>query len=190
MYVVFQAISPLINEMLNMEFFQLLFPFLLALAIFYGVLYFVFHAGERKMPKSAIGLISIILAFFVMLYASWNPSILAFFTSLSGATLILGSGILIIAVLLGLIGFNIEGLTTGSGWSKWVFILGIIALGILIFFGAGGSVLGLVPPELTTNGQFLTAVFVIIIIALAVWFLSREDGGGGGAGSQGQKPSG
>jgi hypothetical protein len=168
----------LTQNLQNMGFFLYLFPFLLALAIFYGILYWVFYDKEKpKLPKSAIALISMILAFFVMLYSSWNTMIVQFFANLSGAGLIVGSGILFIAILLGLMGFNIEGLTgKEAGRSKWVFLIGVIVIGIMIFFGAGGASFGLIP-EWSNNGEFLTALFVIAIIGLAVWWLGSEDKG-------------
>ncbi len=165
----------------SMGFFLYLFPFLLALAIFYGILFWVFHSGEKpKLPKSAIALISIILAFFVMLYSSWNTTIVAFFANLSGTGLIVGSGILFVAILLGLMGFNIEGLTKAEtmGRGRWVFIIGVVIIGILIFFGAGGASFGLIP-DWSSNSEFLTALFVIAIIALAVWWLGSENNGKG-----------
>ena len=167
----------LTQSMENMGFFLYLFPFLLALAIFYGILYWVFCSGDsKKLPKSAVALISIILAFFVMLYSSWNTTIMYFFANLSGAGLIVGSGILFIAILLGLMGFNIEKLTDKdySGRGRWVFIIGVLVIGVLIFFGAGGASFGLIP-SWSDNGEFLTALFVIAIIGLAVWWLGSED---------------
>ncbi len=182
MTVLFQVggVFPSITQnMQNMGLFLYLFPFLLSLAIFYGVLYWVFYDKEKpKLPKSAISLISIILAFFVMLYSSWNTMIVSFFANLSGAGLIVGSGILFIAILLGLMGFNIEKLTdtAHSGRGRWVFIIGVILIGILIFFGAGGSSFGLIP-DWSSNGEFITALFVIAIIGLAVWWLGSENNG-------------
>jgi hypothetical protein len=169
----------LTQNLQNMGFFLYLFPFLLALAIFYGILYWVFASGDKpKIPRSAIALISIILAFFVMLYSSWNTMIVQFMANLSGAGLIVGSGILFVAILLGLVGFNIEGLTgEAAGRGKWVFIIGVLVIGILIFFAAGGGSFGLIP-EWSNNGEFLTALFVIAIIGLAVWWLGNEGGGG------------
>ena len=166
--------NTIINTLGNLGVFVFVLPFLLALAVFYGVLHYVF--GD-KMPKSAIGMISLVMAFFVMLYASWNPAILSFLTNLTGATLIIGSGVLIIAILLGIIGFKVDMLTDKeyAGRGRWVFILALLVIGILVFFGAGGGVLGLVMPNFANNGTFLTAVFVIIVLALAVWWLASEE---------------
>jgi hypothetical protein len=161
------------QNMQNMGFFLYLFPFLLALAIFYGILHWTL---SDKMPKSAIALISILLSFFVMLYSSWNPMIVNFLANLSGAGLIVGSGILFVAILLGLVGFKISGLTEKgvAGKGMWVFIIGVMIIGILIFFGAGGSSFGLIP-SWSNNAEFMTAIFVVAIIALAVWWLGSED---------------
>jgi hypothetical protein len=172
------GVFPQITQNLqNMGFFLYLFPFLLALAIFYGVLQWAL--GDR-IQKSAITLISIILAFFVMLYSSWNAMIVTFMAQLSGAGLIVASGLLFVAILLGLVGFKITDLTSdkvAGGKGRWVFILGILLIGILIFFGAGGGLFGIIP-SWSSNGEFLTALFVIAVIGLAIWWLGGENGGG------------
>jgi hypothetical protein len=168
------------QNMENMGLFLYLFPFLLALAIFYGVLHWTMYDAQKpKLPKSAITLISIILAFFVMLYTSWNTMIVTFFASLSGAGLIVATGILFVAILLGLVGFDIKGLTdenTAGKKGRWVFIIGVLFIGILIFFGAGGGAFGLIP-NWSSNGEFLTVLFVIGIIGLAIWWLGNDDNG-------------
>ncbi|MBW1839255.1 MAG: hypothetical protein JRI49_04905 [Deltaproteobacteria bacterium] len=188
MTLLFQAGSVIpntLNTMENMGVFLYLFPFLLALAIFYGVLHWTL---EDRIPKSGISLISIILAFFVMLYSGLNQGIVDLLRNLSGAGLIVGSGILFAAILLGLMGFKISNLTSDAagGKFKWVFILGIIVIAILIFFGAGGSAFGLVP-ELSNQGELWTIVFFIIVIAIVMWWLG-EDGKSGGAPPAGGKP--
>ncbi|UCD07217.1 MAG: hypothetical protein JSW41_05330, partial [Candidatus Aenigmatarchaeota archaeon] len=118
--VLFQGglLQQMLQNMQYMGFFLYLFPFLLALAIFYGVL--SWSLGER-LPKSARGLVSIIIAFFVMLYSSWNVWIVTFFAEYFGAGLVLACGILVVAILLGLAGYKIEDLFKGT-YSKWVFI--------------------------------------------------------------------
>ncbi len=169
--VLFQAGGMLQQMLQNMEymgFFLYLFPFLLALAIFYGVL--TFALGER-LPKSARGLVSIIIAFFVMLYSSWNVWIVTFFAEYFGAGLVLACGILVIAILLGLAGYKIEDLFKER--LKWVFILGIIILAILVFVGAGAG--WLIPiPYWSTSSEIWTVVIFIIILALAMWWLGGE----------------
>ncbi|RLJ09496.1 MAG: hypothetical protein DRP15_03575 [Candidatus Aenigmatarchaeota archaeon] len=183
MVVLFQlgsAFPELLRNMEDLGFFLYLFPFLLALAIIYGVLTW---ALKDQLPKSARGLISIIFAFFVMLYSSWNEYIVTFFANLGGSGLIVGSGILFIVILLGLIGFDIKSLTgEKAGTSKWIFIFAIIIIGLLIFFGAGAGWLIEVPPWSTTS-EFWTVIFFIFILALVMWWMGQGEGGGGGGGS-------
>lgn len=163
------AFYNIVQNMQDLGFFLYLFPFLLALAIFYGVLKFVL--GD-KLPNSVIGLVSIIFSFFVMLYSSWNNMIVTFFANLGGMGLIVGSGLLFIIILLGLTGFKIHEVFSGT-LSKWAFVLTIIFIGILIFFGAGAGWLIKLPYWSTTE-EFWTVIFFIIIIALVVWWFGSE----------------
>ena len=165
------AWNTIMTELGNLGVFVFVLPFLLALALFYGVLMFVF---KDKMPKSAIGIISLVLAFFVMLYTSYNVMIASFFATLGGSALVVGSGILVAAIFLGLIGFKIENLTgEKAGKSKWFFIIGLIAIAILVTYGAGAQWLVPLPTGALTQ-QFQVAVFFIVILALAMWWLGGE----------------
>jgi len=174
------AFPQILQTLQGMGFFLYLFPFLLSLAIIYGVLTFAFGGEKKILPKSAIGLIAIIFSFFVMLYSSFNIGIVTFFANLTGAGLIVGSGILFVAILLGLVGFDIGKLTGGEGSSKWVWILGVMVIALLIFFAAGADQFGLVP-KWANSSEFLTLIFFVIVIALAMWWLGAAGEGRGGA---------
>jgi len=167
----FGGFSQIIQNMTNLGFFQFLFPFLLALAIFYGVLHM---ALGDKLPKSAVSLISLILAFFVMLFASANPGIVQFFQNISGIGLIVGTGILFIVILLGLTGFKISDLIIGKDKSdgERLLLLLIVIVGIIIFFGASTSQF---LPGVVIGSDFFTIIFFIVILAIVLWFLGRKD---------------
>ena len=160
----------LIINLQQMGAFQFLFPFLLALAIFYGVLS---YALQDKIKKGPVGLISIVLAFFVMLFASFNPGIVNFLAILSGTTGMVATAILMIAVLLGLAGFSLHEVFGGK-YSKWALVLVLIAIGILLFMGAGGTN---IMPSVFISSEITTAIIVIIIIAVAMWFMTEGEGG-------------
>ena len=162
----------LVISMQNLGMFQYLFPFLLALAIFYGAL--MWAAGER-LKKGPVGLISIVLSFFVMLYANTNPMIVGFFATLGGTTLIVASGILVIVVLLALAGFQLDKVFTGT-YSKWLLIFALILIGLIIYFGAGGGSFVNVP-SFFISSDFTAMIVVIAIIALAMWFMTKDDKG-------------
>ena len=160
----------LVISMQNLGMFQYLFPFLLALAIFYGILEW---AMKDRMKKGPVGLISIVLAFFVMLYANTNPMIVGFFANLGGTTLIVASGILVIAIFLGLAGFKLDEVFK-KGYMKWFFVFVVILIGLIVFFGAGGGYFFNVP-SFFISSDFTTVIIVIVIIALAMWFMTREE---------------
>lgn len=164
------ALSQILANAQSTGLFLYLFPFLLSLAIIFGAL--TYAAGDR-MPKSAISLIAIVFSFFVMLYSSWNPGIVEFFANLSGAGLIIGSGFLFLVILFGLLGFDTKELFKGDN-SKWIFIAVVIVIVGFIFVGAGGVSLGLIP-SWATGSDFATVIFFVIVIALAMWFMSRGD---------------
>jgi hypothetical protein len=176
------AFQILIQNMSRLGFFQFLFPFLLALAIVYGLLKWAM--GDR-LPKSAIGVISLIIAFFVMLYSSWNVMIVNFFAELSGTWLIIATGILFIIILLAMVGFKIENIFSGK-YSKWVLALLVIFIGIVIFFGAGGAWFINVPGW-TISSDFWTIIFFIIILAIVIFWLGQEGGSKEAAGGAGGK---
>jgi hypothetical protein len=187
--VLFQAggiISQMLQNMQSMGFFLYLFPFLLALAITYGAMHFAF--GER-LEKSARGLISIIIGFFVMLYSSWNVWIVEFFANYLGSSIVILTFILIVAIMLGLAGYRIEDLFKSR--ARWVFILGVIFIAAMVFFGAGAG--SLIPiPIWSTDAQLWTALLFIIILVIAMWYLSggAESKSGGNAGAAGGPPPG
>ena len=166
----------LVQNMSRMGFFQFLFPFLLALAIVYGLLT---YALKEQIPKSARALVSLIAAFFVMLYSSWNVMVVNFFANLFGPFLAVATGILVIVMLFALVGFKVETLTQGK-YSKWVLVLLMVFIGIVLFFGAGASYLINVP-GFAMNSDFFTVIFFIIILAVVMFWLSKEGEGSGSA---------
>ena len=165
------AFETLVQNMSRLGFFQFLFPFLLALAIFYGLLSW---ALKEQIPKTARGIISLILAFFVMLYSSWNVMIVNFFAMISGQFLIVATGIIFIVMLLAFTGTKPQDLMQGSK-AKWIVVLLIVFIGIVIFFGAGAAWLINVPG---IPSDFWTVLFFIVILAVMMFWMGQEEGGG------------
>ncbi len=181
MAILFQALpfsmQGLLQTFQNLGFFQLLFPFLLSLAIIYGVLSAVAGKGEKAwLPKSARGLIAIIISFFAMLFAAQNPSLVDFYTFLGGTGIIIASVILILIILLGMLGLRFEDLWDKSktGARHWVGVLAIVVIILVFFFGVLGSTTFGLPSWITSNDLWSIIVF-IIILALVFWWLGKED---------------
>ena len=164
----------IVNMINQFGFFLYLFPFLLALAIFWGILN---QFASDKLGKGPTALVSLILALFVMLFASFNPAIVGFFANLSGTGLIIGSGILLVIIFLGLAGVKLEEGTGAKHW-KTALVLFLILVAILAFLGAGAGQFGLFP-SFAGNPQFIAFLFFIVIIGLALWMMTNSGGEGG-----------
>lgn len=162
----------MLTSLVQMDFFQVLFPFLLALAIFYGVLRW---ATKDKIDKGPVALISIILSFFVMLYAKSIPGLSWMITQLSGSTLAVAVVILFVIVVLGLMGLKLEDLKKKE---SWVIILAVLVVLYIIFAGvwglAPGIILGI--PWLGGYTDIWTIILFIVIIAIAWHFMTKEGG--------------
>jgi len=178
------VLQQMIQNMMNLGFFQFLFPFLLALAIVYGLLSW---ALKEQFPPSARGLISLIIAFFVMLFSSWNYYVINFFATISGEFLVVAVGFILIVMLLAITGTKPQDLMKNEK-AKWILILLVVFIGIVIFFGAGAAWLIPIPTGMMTS-QFWTVLFFIVILALVFWFMGKEEGGGSG-GSGGEQKEG
>ncbi|MBI4175972.1 MAG: hypothetical protein HY518_02110 [Candidatus Aenigmarchaeota archaeon] len=174
---------PLLGNLRNLGLFEFLLPFLLALAIVYGIL----RKMVPQLEKTASSLIAIIVAFFVMNYSGQAGVQMAqFFTQFFGGGLIVLTGLLVIIIFLGLAGFDMSKIFLPGKGSTWALVLLLGFIGFALFLGAGGSTLVPIPTNIGGfGGADVTAIiFFLIIIALAVWFLSRseeKDEGGKGA---------
>ena len=173
--MVFETI---LSNMQSMGFFQYVFPFLLSLAVLYGILEYA--VGDR-MGKKPISLISLILSFFVMLWASSNPGVVAFFAGLSGTgILIAGSGILFFLILLGLMGLKTSDIMDMK-YGKEITVLVVLFIAGVIFFGVGGQAL---VPSVQLGTDFWTIVFFVVILALVLLLMGKEEGKPAGGGEK------
>ncbi|MBI4173934.1 MAG: hypothetical protein HY519_04405 [Candidatus Aenigmarchaeota archaeon] len=165
------SMDQFLANMQRLGFFQFLLPFLLSLAIIYGVLRYAF---KDKIEKSALGLIAIVLSFFVMLFAAGNSNIVSFLTNLSGGGVIIASGILMFVVFLGLIGTKPDELLKGENIKGfgWALIAAVILIALGLFSGSMGSVISFVPG---ISSDLLTVLLFIGLLAIAMWYLGKEE---------------
>jgi hypothetical protein len=157
---------PMILGLEKIGVFLFLFPFLLTLAITYGVLS---YSLEKQLEKTARALISIVMGFFVMLFSLWNPGIVVFFANAFGFTLIVGAGLLGIIILLGLVGIKFEDLTKNEK-AKWIFTGSLILIGVIIFaVSAGSAIFG---TEFLQSTEIMTIAVLIVILGFSAWFIA------------------
>lgn len=170
----------MVQNLLQMGFFQFAFPFLLALAIMYGVLSW---ALEKQLPKSARGLVSIVFAFFVMLYSSMNPEMFMFITGISGPWLMIASLLIFVVILFGLVGLDLKSLGKKAGeegaWNWKMGILALIIVVILLGFFASYSNIN-IPGVNLMDSSIWSILFFVIILAVVMHFLTKDGNSSGG----------
>lgn len=171
------GLSSLLNNLVNLEFFQLLFPFLLGLAIFYAVLKV---ALKDKLQNSAIALISIILGFFVMLYFAWNPILYTALVAMSGTILMITSALLFLIIILAFVGIKLDDLIKND-ISKAIITIIIIFIVIVVVFG---NIPGIGLPFIISSSDFWTIIFFIAIVAIVLYYLGKEGNKKGSTPSQ------
>lgn len=167
--------STMVMNLQNMGFFQFLFPFLLAFAIIYGALKWIFK-DEGLGGSRVHALIAVILAFFVMFYSAYNTWLYLFLSTTSGTVLGMATVLLFIVILTSLAGVNLQDVLGGEkapGWIKYVAILVIVYIVLAVFLGTG-SMTNILPYWLT-GSDIWTVVLVVIILGVVFWFVG--DGG-------------
>ena len=160
----------MLTSLVGMDFFQVLFPFLLALAIFYGV--FTMMGLKDRVGKGPVGLIAIILSFFVMLFAKQIPGLSQLLTMGSGWTLAIASVILFMIVIFGLFGIKLDEIK--NKWVEVIIVLVVVYIIVsLLWGGLPGFFVGI--PWLGNNTDVWSIILFIVIIAIAWHFLSKGE---------------
>ena len=175
----------MVQNMQRMEFFQYLFPFLLSFALLYGLMQWVFdkNLGGKRVHT----LIALIIAFFVMLFSSYNEWLYGFLTQISGAWLGLATVALLIVLFAQLIGISIPSVLSGAGgekrsWVKYIIILIIVWIVLSVFLGIAGMAMWL--PAWFTGSDLWTVILVVVIIGLVFYFVGGDDSSSGNGGGE------
>lgn len=169
--------------------FDFYLPFILAFALFYGILYKAGIFGKESKGRKLNIVISGILALFVIGYTPVGVQLSVFLTGLFGGTLIvvvtLLAAVMILFMIMPLFGVGVD-----TRPKKIIGILAVVAviIAVGVFIASGGSMIfpgfntgitlptGPVPvlPDLgiTTTDIAIIAMFVLTIGI--VWWLFRE----------------
>jgi len=155
--------SRMLTNLTNLGFYDFMLPWLLFVAIFFGVL-----QNKKTISEDAAvnGVIAIVSAFFVAYIAHG-----IFFTKLFGTFGIIAAGLLLLVVALGMVGIKSEEVVG----NKTVLAMGVGALVILVFVVAGGlEILNIsVDPDTTMT------VFLLLIMGAGIMYIGGGAGGGG-----------
>ncbi len=155
-----------LGDVVTGEFFVYLFPWMLTLAIVYGIL------EHYKMPKSQStrAVISLVAAFMVLPLA---PALAGFITGMVKGLLVVAVGILTALIFVELLGYKV-----GKGeniFDKHPVGFGIvmILIAILVFVGAGG--MELLDVNLRVGNDLLSALFFLGAMTLGVWWMTAKE---------------
>jgi hypothetical protein len=166
----------------NLDFFNILLPFVLFLAITYGLLSKVNLFGGKGDKINAV--ISIAIAFFAVNYTTQGARIGEYLTKLFGSGSLAIATILLFIIALQLFGIKLESLGIGKAdIVKWGLVAAVLAIGFFSFFstgyryGFGGLNIPFIGGFSLSN-DLITTLAVLAIIGGAVWLIPKSEGGG------------
>ncbi|MBI5061871.1 MAG: hypothetical protein HZB67_06200 [Candidatus Aenigmarchaeota archaeon] len=147
----------------ELGFYNFLLPWLFTFAIVYGLLMKANLFGEANKKVSVA--LAFVIAFFVTGFA--GPAMAAFFISIFGGASIFLAGILVIILFLAMVGWVPPG-DKKRGWTAAVAIL--VVIGVVLFIVSTGTF----ATNIMLNETTIAAIFVIVILGLAMWFITQE----------------
>ncbi len=159
-------IGQMIQNLEGLGFFAYLLPWLLTLAIVFGVL------EHYDMPEStsARGVIAIVAAFVVLPVGN---IIAPFLKNIVTGLVAIGVGILVAVIFIELLGYKVsekENIFLANPMSFGVIM---IILAVMVFIGAGG--MDLVGFSIDITSELVTLLAFLAVISLGVWFMAAKE---------------
>lgn len=155
----------------GLDFYGFFLPWIFTFAIVYGLLLKVAPFGGES--KRISGALAFVIAFFVT--GVGGPQLAGFFTSLFGGASMFLAGILVIILFAALIGVKAE------RYQNLGALAIVIIIGIALFLGSSTSffAVSFIGPDIAT------AIFWLVIIVVAIYFVMHEAKEGAPAGKAG-----
>jgi hypothetical protein len=159
------GIETMISNLESAGFFAYVLPWLLTLALVYGVL------EKYKIPdnKSGRAVVAIAVAFMMLPMAG---VIAPFLEGLVLGLVIIISGILVALIFAEMVGAKD---VFSDKYHKEMGVI-LIIIAILVFIGAGG--LKLLGWRFEIRESTVTMLFFLAVIAMGIWWITAEKGGG------------
>ncbi len=148
-------------------FFAYVLPWLLTLAITYGLL----EHYDIPRSKSARAVIAIVIAFFIL---PTGALIAPFLTGLVKGFVILVSGALIAVIFLEVTGVKAGDKDTIFEKHPKTFAVVLLILAALLFLGAGG--LDLLGWRFSIGAGTLNLLFFLAVMVIGIWFIASKTG--------------
>lgn len=148
----------LVSNLNQLGFFGFLLPWLLMFAVVYGLLLKSKALGENQ---KIIGVVALVAAFFVVGYG--GPLVGTFFQNLFGIAAMILGGIIVIVLFVSMAGGDITKLVENKA------ILALLAgVGVIVLVVALGTF------GMTINSDVAAAIFMVIVMAIAVYFIAGK----------------
>jgi len=158
---------------LGIDFYGFFLPWIFSFAIVYGLLSKVKLFGEQNKRVSVA--LAFVVAFFVT--GVGGIQLAAFFTTIFGGASMFLAGILVIILFAAMLGY-------GGGDKKFMHtaaLIVVIVIGVFLFLASSGQFIAL---QIIGPG-IAGIVFWLVIIIVAIWFVTQE---GKGEGEPQEKP--
>ncbi len=160
------VIGQMIQNLQGLGFFAYVLPWLLTLAVVFGVLE---HYDMPDSP-SARGVIAIVAAFIVLPVGNL---IAPFLQDLVTGLIAIGMGALVAIIFVELLGYKAGEVENIFMAHPKVFGAIMIALAVLVFVGAGG--MDLIGVDVVITSELVTLLAFLLVISLGVWFIASEE---------------
>lgn len=180
------ALAEIISSLQGFGIFDFFIPFVLAFAIFYGLLAKtqIFGKKEERFARTINLVISLAAAAYITLFVLLPNgfTMSTFLANMFGKTVVTVLSLMAFLIIFYLL-MNV--LMPGATWNKlklgWLVVIIAIILGVVIFTSSGGtSVFGIHMPSISfgnIDSGTVALIVVIILIALVAWFLFKGEGG-------------
>jgi len=152
--------TTLVANLNALGFFGFLLPFIFIFVVVYALLLKTKFVDDQKI----IGVLSLVFAFFVVGYG--GPVLANFFVNLFGLATLILAGILIIVLFIAMAGGDASKILTGKAA-----IAALVGIGVIIFMVAAGGL------GVAISDSVIGIIFVIILLAAAIMFVTGKNGG-------------
>lgn len=145
----------LIGNLRQIGFYDFLLPFILFMAIIYGLLKKYEPVGDETSVNATI---AVAASFFIINYTPLG----LFFTQSFGMASMIIAGLLVLILFAGMVGINIADVFEGN---KTVSVIALLLIAVVIFLGARGAELMKSPSwEVTTTIVMLFAMIIAVAL--------------------------
>ncbi|MEA3342729.1 MAG: hypothetical protein U9Q92_01050 [archaeon] len=158
-------IEIMLGNMNRLDFFELLLPWILFLAIIFAILKKSEVFGEEISVNATI---AAVVSFFIINYTPVGMTLGTFFTTLFGIAAVIITGLLVGILFLGMAGIKPDELLGKANKTAIAVLLGFLAL--IAFISVGGM------SFFNIDSDLVITLFMLLIMLFAIMFIAKGDG--------------